>query len=863
MKATMLAAATCVLFTAAAATAQDSDAETKFHRAYEQEVVEGKVADAAKVYLGMMGDEKVPERLRLESKFRFAVTAVLLGRADEARSHFADLVRDPKTPETLRARAAEYLDAAKGIGVGSELDRKLQALVFDLAKDGESAAAAYRAFEVIGRPAVPFLRKLLTHDDRGLRVHAFSILLRMGEPGMADVWTPQLSASAGPEIALNSYLKERPEELDVFERRLLALEDEALASALALQSYLRPQLTAPTLRALAARKVDPRYLLAWFPTNWTVETDRVRGEWIAGDDAALSAEATISYLTFVGKLPDGNIALRTDLFPAIVARLAARANSWKPTAWYRYSGDAERPAVDGLVRLACTVPLDSLIDTMTALVDRAVATPPQPGGSDPLHSGLVDALAIAADRCNPDAPLPPRYAEVLKKWFTEASRRAMDYAAPFASHVRATISRLPRDAAESLAMWTVTNPLRGLSKAQIGSAIPAGRPQDVPVALAALRAADPEARVVITGSMGLKNDSELGGTTREVASALTPALAEIVRLWVKNWADAAPPIRNFVVYAQALPVEEARARFVEVAEAVAEMPDEGRRRGVLRDYVVGITKSTGPRTAYWRDVVLPSLDVVWTRIARADHETVLTGVLSLLEKERDETLRASIGRFVSARYGEVSSSAAHWIAQAPDVFPLTEWVPRVCPDTGVTDNAARVPSERADPAVREMTKDAATVNRAVLAFTAISSSIQTEVFDRLVRTAPVERLPLLLDYARAVRVETLEDALRRTMECEKPAIEVVARLVPRIQAMRPSEKLFPGVRMLLASDMAGYVAIGITAAKSLGRDELLPALAGLLDSMDEKLRQSAKEAIDAIVELRKLKEEARRQAGAK
>ena len=50
---------------------------------------------------------------------------------------------------------------------------------------------------------------------------------------------------------------------------------------------------------------------------------------------------------------------------------------------------------------------------------------------------------------------------------------------------------------------------------------------------------------------------------------------------------------------------------------------------------------------------------------------------------------------------------------------------------------------------------------------------------------------------------------------------------------------------------------GIEMAKSLGREDLLPSLASLLDSMDTSTRTAAKEAIDAIVALRKLKAVAR------
>jgi hypothetical protein len=232
MNRALLAAATCVLLTASAF-AEEADADTRFHRAYEQEVVEGKVADAARVYLAMMDDAKVPERLRTEAKFRFAVTAVLLGRADEGRAHLAEIVRDPRTPETLRSRASEYLDAVKGIGVGNELDKKMQALVFDLGRadpnKSDEVPACYRDFQIIGRPAVPFLRRLLDHTDLALRQHAYRILLGMKDPGLGAAWKPELTSPYPTRQRLAAYLKALPAEQADFEKRVLAADADALA----------------------------------------------------------------------------------------------------------------------------------------------------------------------------------------------------------------------------------------------------------------------------------------------------------------------------------------------------------------------------------------------------------------------------------------------------------------------------------------------------------------------------------------------------------------------------------------------------------------------------------------------------------
>jgi HEAT repeat protein len=124
----------------------------------------------------------------------------------------------------------------------------------------------------------------------------------------------------------------------------------------------------------------------------------------------------------------------------------------------------------------------------------------------------------------------------------------------------------------------------------------------------------------------------------------------------------------------------------------------------------------------------------------------------------------------------------------------------------------------------------------------------------------VDRMAVTSMYASCASPDAVEEALRRVLADKSPDLLAVSRLVARLQVVRPSEALFPGVRALLASGNPALVSAGVGTAKALGREELLPDLAGLLDSMDPNVRNSAKEAIDAIVALRKLKDEARRGA---
>lgn len=844
---------------AAAAPAQDADAETRFHRAYEHEVVDGKVADAAREYLAMMEDAKVPERLRQEAKFRFAVTAMLLGRADEARVHFAALAADATAPETLRARAGEYLDAAKGVGVGNEIDKKMQALVFDLARGTTPTDAAYREFEVIGKRAIPFLRQLLQHEDAAIRGHAFIVLCRMRVSGMVDVWNPEITRDGYAAIAFNGYLHDRPDDRAAFERKLLALDDAVFQDAVDTE-YIRPAYSADTLRAFAARKLPATTLLAVFPSAWTEETDRVRGEWIQSDDAALSAEATLSYLAFVKSLPEGKIALRTDLFPAIVARLETMPLASMPVYGTGQKVMPTQLAVDGLSRIASLMPAETILDVLAKIVERGAAAPA--GDSNPLRSGVVHALASALDRRDPKAELPPRYGEILKTWGAAASKQGYLEWQQFQPHLGNALWRMPTDAATALAVWAVTMPLKGINPRDLANAVPGSRPQDVAVAMAAIRAADGEMRSWLLNQLGPGNSQP----TAEYAREYLRVLPELVRMWIasgqnQNW----PPVGSFLPLIRTLPADEARDRFTEMAEAVAEVPDVNKRSQSLTVYLLGIPpQNQEDRSAYWTEVALPALDRVWSKLDAVDRRSLLSNILSLLSNgPRNAALRTAIGKFVAARYGEVADGSAPFIAQAPDVFPLTEWVPNVCPDSGVTNNGARVPVERADPAVRALTEDRSAVNAAVLVFLRQSASpaVGREIADRLLRTAPPDRVRLMLIAMDSASTDALEEVLKRTLAQPNPDIGTVGLLVSRLEDRRPSEELLPAIRLLLRSP--GYVPSAVQTAKSLGSEALLPDLAGLLDSMNPGVRNLAKDAIDSIVALRKLKEEARRSAGGK
>jgi hypothetical protein len=863
MNRTKLAAASLLLF-GATAFAQDAvDAETRFHRAYEQEVVDGKTADAARVYLAMMSDEKVPERLRQEAKFRFAVTSVLLGRADEARAHFAELAKDAKTPESLRARAAEYLDAAKGIGVGSELDKKLQALVFDLARTspaGHEVPAAYRDFEVIGRAAVPFLKQLLQHADPSLRQHAFRLLLRMREPGSMELWTPAVHQPNDISYSqeLKEYLQELPDESPVLERKLLALDDKALATEVAMKFY-RPTLSADFLRAAAARKT--LHVSQWF--DGTASTDeplqRLRLDWIRGDDPDLAVAATLSFLRSVPR-PIPEWAAPADLFPFVMKALLRSPQTWRP--WDRgptgHDPD-DSLAYTGLRALATAAPTPALLDALEATLAKFEAATPQERGG---WIGLFAGIAYALDERKLGDEERTRYLAIVRR------RLEVDDAdPPFTwvtgndfDHVRTLLATLPLPQAEEFTAWAFSRDRK--TTLDWGVVLPKGDPARVGLALVAYRAGDPRRKASVLAAMGLTANAPRVADPA-FARAILGALPDFVRA-ASDAREKTPPVAPFAFYACQIPAEEARERLVELVAALASWHDPKRRA----EATWGLLWSQEPDSArtYFSDVVQPVLERIWTTVRAEDRDSVLLALLSRLgASEADARIRQEIATFALRHAAELPRNAGPTLAAHISLFPPAAWVPQAAP--AVVANL-KIPADVADAAAREMTKDPAAVNESVFCFVRLASNaVQTEIIDRLLRTAPLDVVrTVVFDLATIngspADGHALADALDRALAAEKPDLDLLARLVPMLGRRRPTDALFPAVRLLLASPTTSHVVAGIETATSLGREELLPPLVRVLDSMEVDTRAKAKEAIDAIVALRKLKEETRRDAGA-
>ncbi len=503
------------------ARADEPDAETRFHDAYVLEVIDGKVADAAKAYLALVEDERTPPRIEGEARFRFAVCAALLGRPDESRARLASLVADPATSPDLQTRARTYLDALQGQEVGSELEKKLQSLVFDLARaplaGPDAVPPVYRDFEVLGDKAVPFLRGLLHHPDVTLRAHAFRLLCRMREPGMGAAWTPEIGVGSRGSwfgIDVTSYLNAQPNEKEAFEKNLLGRSDSEDASALrVLAGRADFHFSRETVRALAAREGVKELAPALLASPMGDGADLIR-TWLEGDDPVLATAAAEQVYAAAR-----NGAAKGPL-PAPLPEVLAPV--------FREGWSHAYPTRETLGWLASAAPTSEVLDALAALL-QAARSWSRPANTNPLYAYWGTSLQAAFG----DRDLTPKE---LARWedlaletfvatralFPEAGTpgNSAAYLDPF----RALLQKLPARDAEAFVHRVLAGPLADREShwlEGLARAIPTDTPGQLRLFLTALNDLSPGDRVPFVRMLG-----QIAG-----AQSLRPEVqAELIRM---------------------------------------------------------------------------------------------------------------------------------------------------------------------------------------------------------------------------------------------------------------------------------------------------------------------------------------------
>jgi len=230
--------------------------------------------------------------------------------------------------------------------------------------------------------------------------------------------------------------------------------------------------------------------------------------------------------------------------------------------------------------------------------------------------------------------------------------------------------------------------------------------------------------------------------------------------------------------------------------------------------------------------------------------------------------RAAIGAFVRARYADLDQNLFGQISRYPDLFPPEEWIPLAPTNTQMYMKRDQAENDRI---AKALSGDAAKINDVAIDFlrTYASVSIQTEVFERgmaLGDRKARQRFTLRLSGASGspAGIGAIEKTLAAVLAEEAPDLREVSRLATFVLTQRPSEKLFPAASLLLESDIRTHILTGIHIARSLGREDLVPVLRTLLDSMDSQIRTTAKSAIDSIAEIVRIKNEQKlKEAGLK
>jgi len=845
-----------------AALADEGDAETRFHDAYVLEVIDGKIAEAAKRYLDLLQDERVEPRLRDEARFRFAVCTVLLGRPDEARMQLAAIAANERVSQPLRERAKAYLDSISTLGVGTELERKLNALVFDLGRTSPflQDVPAYRDFEIIGPPAVPFLEKLLQHEDVDLRRHAFRILIRLGEEDMVARWTPKIGFGE-PGLGLDflqGYLSRHPEETRRLEAKLLAQDDETLRSLLSMIQR-SPSWSLDFARALVPR---PRVRSWGFVYLSRVGTGSER--WVVFSACIQGADEDASRLACSWALqeaegpPDEMVEV---LWPPVLERATSTGQGW--------STGAPAGSLSGnLDAWARRLPTPLLLSSLERLVALGETWPEEKKGN-PLREGLAGLVAGVLDGRELDAVRLDAYEALVKRWVAAVAptlepRRPAFQPNARVSPLRNLIQRLPEARARSLVRWLFEGPAHEKA-AWFANEVGIARPEDVALLVEAVKAVDPADRDVLVQQLPHFRESS---PSEAIARAEVEALPGLLRLTSVATMEGKPGRSGFWRSLEHVPgrlpddslVKALRALF---ATAV-EMEDESPK--ALFDHIVDFRAQTADalrrRAAFLVRYVLPALHTLSEDLPLPFRHAVLDKVFLTLRNRYpfEEGDRERLAAYVLGAIDDVERKDLSVLAAHPDLFPLERWIPRV--EADAIDFRLEIRTADVDPAVKALAADPAQVNDAVLALIVGYASPQVgrpvvEAMltgpDAAVRRRALRRLREPNGYPASPAA--LESALARALGEDPTDLDDVARLAAILAVVQPSERLLPAAELLLASEDGKDRLRGIDLANRLGSEALVPALARLLDSMDADLRERARKAISAIREVERFKEE--------
>jgi len=820
------------LLLVASALAQDEALSKRYHEAYVLEVIDGKPADAARAYLELLQEKKLPDRLRLQTEFRFAVTCVLLGRADEARGRLAALAKLEGLPEGLRAQVEEYRSAIADVKLGTALETNLQALTMKLAKfrgglgPWEAPTDIYREFEVLGPRTVPYLRRVLRHRVRDLRWHAFQILARMDVPDLLELWDPN---DIDPGLAVSRFVRGHPKRVAKLEQTLRGLKSGVLKNQLRWVDGAGPfslrfihwVATQPGCEKSAARALtelkDP------------LKSEPVVLEWMRSGRPELQRAAAYYYGHWSGREGTKKPA---DLFVKYCLLLG--------------------PGHGSIVKYyAVAVPPSVRLKALAAILDAAQADPDH--AQDYLIGGLADALAATIDPEVGKRVDPQAYEVQLRRWLklihSTVDWEELDEPMGVMMSLRRIIVALPPERALRIAEES----LRMFGSATILVVLGFERAQDIPLIRAALKhsgSAVPEA------------------LARSVENP--KADPEYLRAVARLWPELAPWMGGSLHYpfffqtlATRVPESEARDALLATVRAIAAKEDPARDLAIYRLFPVTHRRIEDPGRTYASRVLIPVLPKLYAELPRRARVRLAHHSLDYVHGTRGQTSlredRERVAVAVLDALPDLGTSVQlpwEWMIPFPDLYPLERWAR--------SPLATAWPRLRPGPAPED-------VERSARKFAAGPSRINDSVALMLARWLPMKARNSFVDEtgrkadARVLRLLIergipCSDALleKRTLEfLADPKVDEYTLMVLTRPLVRnaPSPRLFPIVKRLLRSEKPSIAMYGMDLATSLGSEDLIPSIAPALDSMNAEVREKAKKSIESILDSRRIKKE--------
>ena len=818
-----------------------NDAVTRYHDAYVLEVVDGKIADAAKVYLALMDSEATPPRIRQESQFRFAVCAVLLGRVDEARAQLAALLAKKDLPEAVRARAQTYRESLSDVGVGSAIDKRMQDLVFRLAKQpaNNNDPAEYREFEVIGTRAIPFLKKLLGHSDHALRHHAYRMLIRAKEPGIVTAWEPWMWLEHTPLVwNLATYFQAVPGSQEAFEHHVLALGKTAIRTVGRAQRW--QNVSVPFIRKFIEAGGHRIEAIWWLCNTPSDEGDALLATWLDDKTDAQRGE----YLRLVAsRAPNRPVAVQR--FPEMV-RVSVEALK-----------DGNAPSE--LTRMAKHVSTDGLC--AAAQVALALA---QPWPKDKAHFLLQhNGFRVFAE-------------EIESRTLSKAeAATALDVMERVAAHLR-QLPRLPNHASKPIlacvlhvlsaaAPERATQCLERLftSDASRWTSLFQTAPKpDWVLAAAQAAPTDAKAGILLHLPLFANTDTSLADRRKQIDAVLglLPTLSE------QGIADIAAGLGET---SRLLDPAGTKVLFERVL-AVAQAMTSAEHRQKLE---AGVYHRDWQYTDHMVNRALPYLETNWEGVTEDTRGLTLAWAVKFgTHRETGPDEREAIRAFLLRHKGEIP---AHGylvpVAAAGDrLLRPIEWIPLAVeelhhntikgkPASRLRAAIFRVPADRRHLLARNL------LSTSPIAPTAIHFALR--FVDDATATANIEKLLASRDpsvrrsaihYVQSSGSPATPGVLARTLKqlmAEDPSVDrdEVRKLVSVLSRVQPTTDLLPIVTTMLASSNNRSVRSGMTIAKRLGSESLIPPLRALLHSMDEGIRTQAKNTIDELLKLRALR----------